>query len=76
MQVKIILNEDLKKDVSEITMTKYEDKLEDIECLIKDLISYYYNLEEEFEDYKEYVKDNYKIKSPYELYGISEEDFI
>lgn len=76
MRVRILLDEDLLKRISEITMTRYDDKLEDIESMIEDLVYYYHQLEEEFDDYKEYVKENYNMKSPYEIYGISKEDFI
>lgn len=32
-------------------------------------------LEEEYEDYKNYVDDNYKERSPYGIYGVRERDF-
>ena len=57
-------------------MTKYDDKLEDIECMIEDLVYFYHNLEEEFDDYKQMVEDNYKPIPISEQVGISNEDFI
>ena len=74
MEIKLIFSDELKEKISKITSTEYKE-LGDIECLIEDLIYYYEHLEEEFEDYKEYVKENYNMKSPYEIYGISKEDF-
>lgn len=58
MKIKIELNEELLNKVAEITMTRYDD--DDIESMIEDLVCYYHNLEEEFEDYKQNVQDNYK----------------
>lgn len=75
MKFKLMISDELKDKISKITSTEYKE-LEDIECLIEDLIYYYEHLEEEFEDYKEYVKENYNMKSPYETYGISKEDFV
>ena len=76
MKVRIEFDEDMLKKVSEITMTKYDNTLGDIECMIEDLISYYYNLEEEFEDYKQYVQDNYKVIPDEEQYAVDNKDFI
>lgn len=58
MKIKIELNEELLNKVAEITMTRYDG--DDIESIIEDLVCYYHNLEEEFEDYKQNVQDNYK----------------
>lgn len=72
-----------KKDINDFDCL-YTDRLgidkdllsiEDLLGIIQDL--YYENerLKEEFEDYKQYVADNYKQRSPYDLYGISEREF-
>lgn len=72
-----------KKDIDDFDCL-YTDRLgidkdllsiEDLLGIIQDL--YYENerLKEEFEDYKQYVADNYKQRSPYDLYGISEREF-
>ena len=49
--------------------------ISDLVDIIDELLYKIDTLEEEFEDYKQYVKDNYKQRSPYDLYGISERDF-
>ena len=41
-----------------------------------ELKSDYDYLNEEYENYKQYVKDNYKMISPNEMYCISDGDFI
>ena len=45
------------------------------ECLIesaRDMLVYYEKLQEEFEDYKQFVKDNYKQLTDAELVGYNE----
>jgi len=62
------LDQDLKKmieSVSEITFNKYQtfgDFIESEQLLniIEDLIGEFKGLEQEFEDYKEFVQDNFK----------------
>jgi hypothetical protein len=49
--------------------------ISDIVDILDDLLYKIDKLEEEFEDYKQYIADNYKERSPYEMYGISERDF-
>ena len=49
--------------------------LDDLIGIIDELTYQYDNLEEEFEDYKQMVQDNYKPIDPYTLYGVSENDF-
>lgn len=41
-----------------------------------ELKSDYDYINEEYENYKQYVKDNYKMISPSEMYCISDGDFI
>lgn len=76
MKVYVELDKDEKKlfkKIEKITFTDYEikdDKIE-VESLlntIKDLYVYHERLEEEFEDYKDYVKDNYKYVPQEEQY--------
>lgn len=59
---KIGFNKDL------ITIEELVVAIEDLQCNVE-------TLKEEMEDYKQYVQDNYKQRSPYDLYGISERDF-
>lgn len=49
----------------------------DLIARLEELYGEVETLEEQFEDYKEYVSENYKQipKSYYEEYGISEKDF-
>lgn len=62
------------KNISKLTMTDYEitgdfipvDSWKD---LAEDLLYEFDKLQEEFEDYKEFVKDNYKQKTNEEIYG-------
>jgi hypothetical protein len=62
------LDQDLKKvieNASKITFTQYETFGDFIESeqlfnIVKDLIGEFEGLEEEFEDYKRFVEDNYK----------------
>lgn len=46
--------------IEEITLAKYEvDKCEQI---LEDLLIEYENLQEKFDDYKQYVEDNFEFK--------------
>lgn len=72
------INKDLLKRINEIL---YEDNTttvseEDVTYMLEELVSEIDRLEEELEDYKEYVKDNYKPLSTRELYGLNDRDFI
>lgn len=49
---------------------------DDVIYMLEELVSEIDRLEEELEDYKEYVKDNYKPLSTRELYDIDDSDFI
>lgn len=89
----MIINEDnyetLKK-VSDITLIDYDIKWLNaentegfIDCdnlltMIEDLIVEYHNKEEEIDDLKQDIEDNYELKriDPYDEYGISRNDFI
>lgn len=42
---------------------------------IADLESDNHLLQEEFDDYKQNIEDNYEPVSPYKMYGVSESDF-
>ena len=42
---------------------------------LADLESDNHLLQEEFDDYKQNIEDNYEPVNPYKLYGISESDF-
>lgn len=43
--------------------------------IVDDLVYQKNKLQEEFDDYKQNVEDNYRPYSPAELYGITDEDF-
>lgn len=45
------------------------NKIEELECELK-------STQEEYEDYKEYVKENYREISYSQQVGISDEDFV
>lgn len=59
------------KDVIGSNFTSINDLL----AIIDDLKYELNHLQEEFDDYKEYVKDNYKELSQAELIGFNERDF-
>ena len=79
--MEITLNVDDKKEILEkankITMTKDKDNytLEDLFGIIDELTWSYDHLEEEFENYKQMINDNYKPIDPYSMYGVSANDF-
>jgi hypothetical protein len=50
--------------------------IEDLLVVLEELYADKERLEEELEDLKQDVRDNYKPISPYEMYGVSERDFI
>ncbi len=69
----------LKKDISEIVgyeiepMTLEED---DVISLLEDLVGKYRTLEEELENTKQDIEDNYRPVPVAEQVGISDRDFI
>ena len=76
--------DDLKKidEMSAITEIDYGIKdnlvlMETYKDIAEDLLYEYRKLEEEFEDYKQDVEDNYEYIgiNPYKEYGVSEHDF-
>ena len=82
------LDKDIYERVKKATMTDFEAQYTknpddeyvwvfntQIESMLEELLGMIYDLEEKYEDYKEYVHDNYKPIDNYELYGISEKDF-
>lgn len=70
---RFMLNEELENKVGDITGVDYSGmlKVEDIENIIKDLVTEYHNLEEQFEEYK---KEEEPF-DPYEDYDINPNDF-
>ena len=71
--MKMIIDENVMKKVEEITSTKYTDeygylRIDDVQGLIDDLLSCYSHLEEEFEDLKNDIGENYipKFNDPYD----------
>lgn len=79
--MEITLNIEDKRNIIErankITMTQNKENytLDDLIGIIEELTWSYHNLEEEFEDYKQMVNDNYKPIDPYTMYGVSESAF-
>ena len=85
------IDKELYERVKKVTMTDFEAQytkdpdddfvwiLNDytIDSMLEELLMEIDRIEEEYEDYKEYVSENYKQipKSYYEEYGISEKDF-
>ena len=62
------------KNISKLTMTDYEIigdfiPVDSWKNLAEDLLYEFDKLQEEFDDYKEFVKDNYKQKTDEEIYG-------
>jgi len=66
---------DYKKDPDDEYVYVYSE--EKINSMIEELIGAYDYIQEQFEDYKENVSENYKQipRNYYEEYGISEKDF-
>lgn len=66
---------DYKKDPDDEYVYVYNEDI--INSMLEELLMEIDRLEEEYEDYKENVSENYKQipKSYYELYGVSEKDF-
>ena len=72
----MVIDEKLYNEIKEITSTDYEGWLDkekeqvfvtsdNIEGMLEDLICEIQHIQEEFEDYKEFVNENYK-QIPYE----------
>ena len=49
---------------------------DDVVYMLKELVSEYERVEEQLEDLKEEIKDNYKPYTKAELYGVSDKDFL
>lgn len=78
------------KKASDITLVDYDIKWydaenfegnidsEDLLTIIEDLITEYHKKEEELEDLKQDLEDNYEPKriDPYDYYGVSRSDFF
>ena len=62
---------------NKILMAKNKDNytLDDLIGIIDELTWNYDHLEEEFENYKQMINDNYKPIDPYSMYGVSANDF-
>lgn len=79
MNYKISDYEKILKKVEEITLTKYESDYYDCPILLsalEDLLNEYNKLDEEFLEYKEEIKDNYKRIDVSEQYDINDDNFI
>ena len=85
----MIFSEELYEQISKITGVDYEGWLnkdreeyfvteKNIEGMIEDLIAEVEHWKEQYEDLKQDVQENYKLKEidPYDYYGVSREDFI
>lgn len=71
--------EKILKKVSKVTLTKYETDYYDSPILLlalEDMIYAYNKLQDEYEKYKEEVKENYKQINVSEQYDIDDRDFI
>lgn len=71
--------ENILKKVSKVTLTKYETDYYDSPILLlalEDMIYAYNKLKDEYEKYKEEVKENYKQINVSEQYDIDDRDFI
>lgn len=68
------------KEIGRITFTKYDEngvvEADEIEEMIKDIIYYYHNLEEQYEDLKQDIEDNYRRIPVEEQYDIYDHQFI
>ena len=73
---------ELINDISKITNTEYAKRndlirVEYILTAMRDLLVSYESLDNEYEEFKNYIDGNYEKKeiNPYEEYGISEREF-
>ncbi len=69
------------KEIEEKTITNYEIEnnllpLENVMCIVEDLLSEINSLGEKLEDLENDVRENYRPIPVAEQYGISDEDFI
>lgn len=77
----IELEDEIIEKIEKITYHKYSRKGnfifgDEIRFIIDDLLTEIDVLNEKYDDFKKDVDDNYKIISPHEQYGISNDDFI
>lgn len=75
------LDENLKKEITNITNTSYDFKgnylnANNIISVIEDLIGAVHIIEEEQEKREKFVEDNYRQITPSEMYGIDNSDFM
>ena len=63
------------KTLERIGINKDIISIEDLLGVIEELYADKERIEEEYEDFKRQVEDNYEPISPYKMYGISERDF-
>ena len=79
--MEITLNIEDKRNIIEkandilMTQNKENYTLDDLIGIIDELTYEIDRLQEEYDDYKKMVADNYKEVDPYTLYGVSEDDF-
>lgn len=69
------------RDVSDLTFENYEligDLIpaDNLMRVIESLLVEYHNLEEEFEDYRQEIEDNYEPVSPSRQVGVYDTDFF
>lgn len=67
-----------KEELNEWIAKYFKENLISIDDLLRLLEDLDYKigcLEEEFEDYKQMIKDNYEPISPYRMYGVNENEF-
>ncbi len=69
-----IRNEDLQDifDSDTVSIRELINAVKDLKCELEAQEEHY---EDEMENFKEYIRDFYKEKSPYEVYGLNEADF-
>ena len=68
----------LVKRINDITCSDNRTRVneEDVIWMLEELVSEIDRLEEELEDYKEYVNENYRPISTREMYDLDDSDFI
>ncbi len=67
-----------KEELNEWTQKHFKEDLVSVDDLIRvieDLDNEVDRVKEEYEDYKQMIKDNYEPISPYKMYGVSENEF-
>lgn len=72
------IDKKLVRQINEITRSKSKTRVseEDVIWMLEELVSEVYRLEEQYEDFREYVRDNYRPISYEEQIDYNEEDFI